>query len=336
MPDRAANVPTPTPERPWLVADVGGTNARFGLVDQPDGEPSRVRILAGADHRDLAAAVSAYLALDGHGARPSAACVAVAGPVTGDRFRLTNAAWEFSVDDTRHRLGLEFLHLINDFEALALSLPRLTDDDVRPIGGPVARVPGQPMAVLGPGTGLGVAGLLPVADRWAPVVGEGGHVDLPAVDDREIEVARMLRAEQGVVTAECVLSGGGLVRLYRCLARLHGVAADASTAADISSRREDPLCAETLRMFCALLGAFAGNVALTLGARGGVFLGGGILSRIPDVLESSDFRPRFEAKFRMADYVKAIATLLVVAPTPALLGAAAWLEQAARAGAHRR
>ncbi len=317
----------PTAQRPWLVADIGGTNARFGLVEAPGARPSRVHTMACADHGDLASAASAYLEQAADGVRPGAACVAVAGPVEGDRIRLTNARWDCSAADTRRRLGLDRIEVINDFAALALSLPRLDGDDLLSLGGPPP-APKKPMAVLGPGTGLGVAGLLPLGGSgWIPVPGEGGHVNVPAADDREIEVLRLLRAEQGTVTAECLLSGPGLTRLHRALAQIHGVPAHELSAARICAAEDDGLCAEALEVFCALLGGFAGNVALTLGATGGVFLGGGILPRIPAVLQHSGFRRRFEEKHRMTDYVKDIATMLIVAPTPALLGAAARLDQ---------
>jgi glucokinase len=309
------------------VADIGGTNARFALVEGRAARPTRVHLMACADHPDLASAAAAYLAGAGGGARPGAACVAIAGPVSGDRIRLTNARWDCSAEATRRALGLDRLEVVNDFAALALSLPHLDGADLVSLGGPPP-APGRPMAVLGPGTGLGVAGLLPVpGGGWVPVSGEGGHVDLPAVDDREIEALRVLRAEQGAATAECVLSGPGLGRLHAALARVDGVAVDPREAADICAASDDPRCVETLEVFCALLGGFAGNAALTLGATGGVFLGGGVLPRILPVLRGSAFRRRFEAKFRMAHYVKDIATVLIVAPTPALLGTAARLDQ---------
>ncbi|MFC3997481.1 glucokinase [Nocardiopsis sediminis] len=321
-------VPAPARSRPWLVADIGGTNARFGLVDAPGARPRDVCRLLCADHPDLASAARTYLERTG-GARPGAACVAVAGPVEGDRIRLTNARWDCSAEDTRRELGLAHIEVVNDFAALALALPRLDGGDLLALGGPppAAR---RPMAVLGPGTGLGVAGLLPApGGGWVPVSGEGGHVGLSPATDLEIEVLRTLRAGQGTVTAECVLSGPGMTRLHGALARVHGGAAAAPLPAEriCDTADEDPLCALTLEVFCALLGGFAGDCALTLGATGGVFVGGGIAPRIAEVLQRSDFRIRFESKYRMTDYVKDIATVLITAPTPALLGTAARLDQ---------
>ncbi|MBG0817711.1 glucokinase [Planomonospora sp. ID82291] len=307
---------------PWLVADIGGTNARFGLVTAPGGRPESVAVLAGKDHDGLPEAVAAYLADHAGGVRPGAACLAIAGPVEGDRYRLTNAGWSGSVRD----LGIPHVELLNDFEALAASLPHLAGDDLVSLGGPE---PSQGVkAVLGPGTGLGVAGLVPVAEGWMPLPGEGGHVTVPVLDERDREIVRALHSEGARhVVAEHLLSGPGLTRLHHALALVHGVDAPRLAPADIVDRADDPLCAETVEVFCGLLGTFAGNVALTLGARGGVYLGGGVLPRIVDRVLTGDFRRRFEATPTLGDYLSAIATTLIVAPQPALTGAAAWLAQ---------
>ncbi|MFG1613914.1 glucokinase [Nonomuraea wenchangensis] len=310
---------------PWLVADIGGTNARFGLVTSLDEPPSHVAVLAGADHPTLPDAVAAYLGQHAGGARPGAACLALAGPIDGDHYRLTNSAWAGSVRD----LGVPYVRLLNDFEALALSLPHLGGDDLVPLGGPE---PAHGVkAVLGPGTGLGVSALVPTEHGWTPVPGEGGHVTVPVVDERELEIVRVLRA-RGMphVVAEHVLSGPGLVRLHRALAEVNSVSAPELSAADIVARLDDSLCAETVEVFCGLLGSFAGNVALTLGARGGVYLGGGVLPRIVERVRAGGFRERFTSNPDMAAYLEGIGTSLIVAPQPALTGAAAWLSQHAR------
>lgn len=308
---------------PWLVADIGGTNARFGLVERPGTAPVQVRVLPGRDYSGLTEAALDYLG----DVRPVAACLAVAAPISHGSFRMSNAPWSGSVDQLRCDLGLDHVELINDFEALALSLPFLSGSDLRPIGGPGSPVAGAPLLVLGPGTGLGTSVLLPSGSTWLPIPCEGGHVDISVVTDLEVEVMRLLRAERGSGSAELLLSGTGLARLHRLLALVHGTRVPPLTPADICACfREDPLCAETLQVFCALLGSFAGNAALTTGARGGVYLGGGILPRIADVLEASAFRQRFEAKPPVQDYLRAIPTSLIVAPTPALAGAAARLH----------
>ncbi|MGK5557705.1 glucokinase [Actinomadura kijaniata] len=311
----------------WLVADIGGTNARFALVDGPGGAPRDRASLPTRGYPDLAAAVAAYLAEHAPAERVEAACLAVAGPVGGGGFRLTNAGWPAdTAERVRARLGLPHLEVINDFEALARALPSLGPDDLVPVGSPPPTGAGT-LAVLGPGTGLGAAGLVPTPAGPVPLPGEGGHVDIPAVTEREVEVMRLLRAERGTASAEYLLSGDGLARLHRFLSMVHGVRAAPLTAAEVVERRDDPLCAETLETFCALLGSYAGNIALTFGARGGVYLGGGILPRVVDVLRGSAFRARFEDKPPVVDYLRAIPTALIVHPCPAFAGAAARLEQ---------
>ncbi|MEW2359844.1 glucokinase [Spirillospora sp. NPDC029432] len=314
---------------PWLVADVGGTNARFALIEEPGAAPGRVRALPTCEYPGLGEAAAAYL--DEAGARPGAACLAVAGPVSDTTYHLTNAGWApGSVAGVRDLLGVPYLEILNDFEALALSLPRLGPGDLRPVGGDAlpAADGTAPLAVLGPGTGLGVGGLVPAAGGWLPLAAEGGHADLPAGTEREIELLRLLHAETGAGGAELFLSGNGLVRMRRLLAGLNGVPAEPLTAAEIC-RMADPLSVETVETFCGLLGSFAGNVALTLGARGGVHLGGGILPRIADALDRSGFRRRFEGKPPVEGYLRAIPTALIVHPYPALTGAAARLAQIA-------
>lgn len=308
---------------PWLVADIGGTNARFGLVTQPGGQPEAIAVLAVAEHQGLPDAVAAYLADHAGGVQPGAACLAIAGPVEGDRYRLTNAGWSGSV----HELGLPRAVLLNDFEALAISLPYLAGDDLAPLGGPTPRA-GQVKAVLGPGTGLGVAGLVPAGRTWIPLAAEGGHVSVPIVTELEMEIVKALRADgMPYVDAEHLLSGPGLSRLHRGLSLVHGIDCPPLSAAEVVARTDDPICVQTVDVFCGMLGGFAANVALTLGARGGVYLGGGVLPRILDRVRASDFRRRFEASPALSDYLASIATNLIVAATPALTGAAARLRQ---------
>ncbi|TDD69165.1 glucokinase [Actinomadura darangshiensis] len=311
----------------WLVADVGGTNARFALVDGADGIPYNVHSLPTRDHPGLAEAAAAYLDRHAPGTKPSAACLAVAGPVTSGTFHLTNAGWPKGTPEAvRAHLGLPYLDVINDFEALALALPRLGEDDLITIG-EGRPDSGAPRAVVGPGTGLGVAGLVPTPAGWVPVPGEGGQVDIPAATGRELQVAGLLREEKGAATAEYLLSGAGLARIHRYLAALDGEPAPALTAKQIAEDCDDRLCREAVEMFCALLGSLAGNAALTLGARGGVYLGGGILPRIVDVLRGSAFRARFEGKPPVEDYLRVIPTALIVHPGPALVGATVRLAQ---------
>jgi len=315
----------------WLVADIGGTRLRVALSDAGTALHGLTE-LSCADYPGPAEALGAYLA--SAGATPCAACLAVAGPVEGDWFSFTNNAWAFSIEELRIRLGMERLLLKNDFEALALALPALGKTDLHPLGLATAPPPGaRTLAVLGPGTGLGVAALVPHAGGWIAQPGEGGHIGFSPQDDLEREIERVMRRDRARVTNEDILSGAGLAALYKALGDVEGRQVDASaaeiSAAEVTRRAlsgEDARAVRTIDMFCAVLGAVAGDVALLTGARGGVFIGGGIAPRILPLLERSRFRQRFEDKGVQRDYVRNIGTALIVAPFPALAGALAALR----------
>jgi glucokinase len=315
-------------ETVWLVGDVGATNARFGLVS-PDGVVLHSSTFADADFATIAEAIRAYLAQPASLPKPRAGCIAIAAPVGGDVIRMTNHPWHFSVSALRGELGFERLEVINDFTAVALALPRLGPNDRMPVGGG-APVSGRPMAVLGPGSGLGVSGLIPFGSRWSPLTGEGGHVTMAALTERENAVLEWMRRHFDHVSAERCLSGPGLVNLYNALAALDGVPAASYTAAQITdptTGARDPLCREATGMFCAMLGTVAGDLALTLGAQGGVYIAGGIVPRLGARFVESGFRARFEAKGRLSPYVAAIPTHVVTHPLPAFLGCAAALAE---------
>jgi len=238
-------------------------------------------------------------------------------------------AGDFSILALKERFGFDRLEVINDFTALALALPRLTLEDRLAVGGGIAMAD-APIGVLGPGTGLGVSGLVPCESGWVALAGEGGHATMAPATDRESVVLDRLRRHFDHVSAERVLSGPGLVNLYTTLASIDGVPAKRYTPAqiaDLGIRVEDPLCAETTAMFCSMLGTMAGNLALTLGARGGVYIGGGIVPRLGHAFVLSPFRQRFEAKGRFQPYLAAIPTFVVTHPLPAFLGCAALLAQ---------
>jgi glucokinase len=315
--------------RPRLLADIGGTNARFALA-APDGGPYGVTVLPSERFTGLAEAAEAYLADIGSGARPVRAAVAVASPITGDQVTLTNRQWSFSIEALRNRLGLERLSVVNDFTAIARAIPYLEAGDRVAVGGGAA-APDAPVAVLGPGTGLGVSGLVPDrAGGWLPLSTEGGHVTLPATDAREMAVIDWLRGRYEHVSAERALSGPGLVNLHEALARIAGRDAEALEPAEITARAllgNDPLCADAVALFCAFLGTVAGNLALSLGARGGVWIAGGIVPRIGDAFARSPFRARFEAKGRFTDYMKAIPTWVITHKYPAFPGLAALVDE---------
>lgn len=303
-----------------LIADVGGTNTRCALVDET-GDLTDISVFANAGYRTLGSALADYLKT--HNARPTAAAIAVAAPVTGDEVRMTNRNWHFSAHALRDDLHLERIEILNDFTAVALSLPSLTDDDLVPFGGGAPR-PDAAMAAIGPGTGLGVSGLIRGAKGWAPISGEGGHTTLAAGTEREAQVIDTLRERYGHCSAERIVSGPGMVTLYNTLRRLADYPDDNITPREVSTRAiaGDPIARETLDMFFALLGSVAGNLALVIGALGGVYIAGGIAPALLDAMVASDFRMRFEQKGRYADYLRAIPTYVIKHPTPALLGLA--------------
>ena len=318
---------------PWLVADVGGTNARFGWVARPDGRVEHVQKLPVADHAGPAHAVRAYLAglqaLPGPPlGLPRRAAFAVATAVDGDAVHFTNSHWSFSRAALAAELGLDTLLVLNDFEALALSLPRLQPQQLRAFGD--LPKPAGTLAVIGPGTGLGVGAVVQTHHGWVAVPGEGGHATLAATDAFESQLLAVVRREHAHVSAERLLSGIGLPVLHAALAQVLGTAAGPLASEDIVERGvsgADGLCRQSLDVFCGLLGSFAGNVALTLGARSGVYIGGGIVPRLGDLFFRSRFRERFEAKGRFQGYLQAIPTALITDTLAALSGASLALEQ---------
>ena len=319
-----------------LLGDVGGTNARFAWQCAEGAALCDIVTLPCAEFPTLADALRAYLQQLGRPAPPWCA-IGIATPVTGDAVRMTNHHWAFSMAGLQAELGFERLVVMNDFTALALALPDLREQELRQLGGTGA-VPGAAMALIGPGTGLGVSGLLPAGEtgRWVALQGEGGHVSLAAGTAREAAVLDVLRRELGHVSAERAVSGLGLRALHAAVRELDGLDAfgtpDAANAADdftpsritaLALDGSDPQCVETLDLFCAFLGSVAGNLALTLGARGGVYIGGGIVPRLGPAFERSRFRACFEAKGRFRSYLEPIPVFVIdTKVSPALLGAA--------------
>ncbi|WP_027015995.1 glucokinase [Comamonas composti] len=314
---------------PRIVADIGGTNARFGWLGSQHAAMQHVRTLECEQHAGVAQAVQAYLSRAGL-PRPVAMAMGVATPVTSDLVKLTNRpSWSFSQTGLREQMELDHLLVLNDFTALALSIPDLPPHELHAIGGGRA-VQGQAVALIGPGTGLGVSGLLPCGPSWLPVCGEGGHVTLSPTTPREAAVVQALQQRFGHASGERALSGNGLVWMYEALCALDGQAPEPLDAGEVCTRglAGDALCAQTLTMFCALLGNLAGNLALTLGARSGVYIGGGIVPRMLDFFECSPFRERFEQKGRMGNYLAEVPTWVICSPvSPALAGAARALDQ---------
>ena len=309
-----------------LVGDIGGSNARFAIARRAAEGVALDHIVSMRcdEHADLAAAADHYLATTG-AARPLAGAIAIAGPIVGDHAEITNhQAWSFSISAVRESLQLARLAVINDFTAVALSLPHLAPSDLRQVGGNAA-TPGAPMAVIGPGTGLGVSGIVRTVDRWTAVEGEGGHATFAPMTERESRIGDLLRTRFGHVSWERVLSGPGLVNLYGAIAQLELRQSEDLSPEAIADRGQTggcPLCREALQVFCAGLGTAAGNLALTFGARGGVYLAGGILPQLGAFFAASEFRARFESKGRLSPYVRPIPTFVITAANPGLVGAA--------------
>ena len=332
----ATGTPPAAAGYPRLVADIGGTNARFGWVAAPGTPVAHVRKLAVPDFAGPAEAAKAYLAgleaaPGGDGRAPCHAAFAVATAVVGDRVSFTNSHWDFSRSAVQAALGLQNLLVLNDFESLALSLPGLRPEQVRPHPG-VARPAGGALAVVGPGTGLGVGAVVPDGrGGWVALPGEGGHATLAPADDLESALLAAVRRRFAHVSAERLLSGIGLPVLHQGLADVQGRPAPALSAAEIvdaGAAGTDAQCSQTLDLFCALLGSFAGNVALTVGARGGLYIGGGVVPRFADRFFQSAFRQRFEAKGRFQPYLAAIPSALITDTLAALGGSALAIEQA--------
>lgn len=319
-------------DSPRLIADIGGTYARFAL-ETSAGEFSQIASLRCADHADFHAAVRAYLgSLQGVPTIGHAA-IAIANPVEGDQVRMTNYHWQFSIEDMRQRLGLDTLLVVNDFTALAMALPRLGPGDVRQIGGGTARMPSV-IGLLGSGSGLGMSGLIPAGEGWIALGAEGGHASFAPRDEREIAILRHAWKQFSHVSFERLLSGPGLELIYRALAEHGGLPADDLSAPEITERaleQADPVCVDTLALFCALLGTAAGNLAMTLGAFGGIYIGGGIVPRLGEAFDRSPFRARFEDKGRFSDYLAAIPTFVITAEQATFKGASAILDAQLRA-----
>jgi|CXWL01.1.fsa_nt_gi glucokinase len=309
---------------PRLVADIGGTHARFALVDDAGAFVARGSSRC-REHGSPAEAARAFLTGAGGTANPREAAFAVAGPVDGDFLALTNCPWQFSLDETRQALGLERLLAVNDFQALALALPHLGRDDLE-TWNPGQPRPGAPLAVLGPGTGLGVGAAIPTGGGWTALATEGGHRDLAATTAREWAVCERLAARFGRVSVERVLSGPGLGLIASALAELAGEPpADDPGAAEVVKRGEagDPLALEVTRLFSGWLGAVAGDLALTLGARGGVYLGGGVPAKMGALFDRDRFLERFADKGRFRGYLEEIPVAMLRDPEGATLAGAA-------------
>lgn len=307
-----------------LLADIGGTNARFALVDEA-GVITHIRHYRCADYADIVQVIQAYLSAV-QVSHLSHAAIAIANPVEGDQAKMTNHDWAFSIEATRRALNLQTLLVVNDFTALAMALPLLTEAQRIQIGTGTPRA-NSALGLIGPGTGLGVSGLIPTAEGWVALASEGGHTSFAPFDERDEYILQYARQHWQHVSFERVAAGPGIALIYRALAARAKQAVATDDPAKIAQLglAGEPLAAETLDCVCGILGTFAGNLACTLGALGGIYIGGGIVPRMPDFFVNSSFRARFEAKGRFSAYLAKIPTYLVTADNPTLLGVSALL-----------
>jgi glucokinase len=318
-------------ESPRLIADIGGLYARFA-IETSYGEFAQQRSLRCADFPSFEAAMAAYLA-SLKSAPVAHAALAIANPVDGDQVRMTNYHWQFSIEETRVNLGLDTLVVVNDFTSLAMALPRLGPQDFRQVG-PGQAVKNSVIGLLGSGSGLGVSGLIPSGDGWTSLGSEGGHASFAPSDAREAAVLTYMWRQFDHVSFERLLSGPGLELTYMAIAELNKTQVKALSAPEITRcalEDKDPLCTQTLEVFCNMLGTAASNLALTLGATGGIYIGGSIVPRLGEFFDRSGFRSRFEQKGRFANYVGQIPTFVITAPEATFLGASAILDTQLRA-----
>jgi len=317
-----------------LVADIGGTNIRLGVVKSNASDVSNLQVYQCADYAGLADVIKTYLAHYQLENRAINACFAIACPVEDDLITMTNLPWQFSKSEIKKSLKLNQLLMINDYTAIAHAIPLLNADQKIKIGqGQV--IENKPISICGPGTGLGVANLIPAniddhKGQWISCGGEGGHVDFAPTDEVEISILRFLLKTYAHVSYEQLLSGLGLEQIYLALANHHQRLVEPLSAKEISTKalkKQCDLCLETLNRFCQILGAFAGNLALTLASFGGVYIAGGIVPRFIEFLKKSDFRKHFEQKGRFNQFNSSIATYVITEEQPGIIGASAYLDQ---------
>ncbi len=320
---------------PRLLADIGGTNARFAL-EVAHQQFDAITVLPCANYPALADAMRAYIST--LAARPefaagvpqiAHAAIAIANPVDGDHVQMTNHHWAFSISGIRREMGFASFLVVNDFTALARAVPHLCGTQKQQVGGGQARSGGV-IGLLGAGTGLGVSGIVPSGSSWIALQSEGGHVTFSPSDEREIDILRFAWREFPHVSAERLLSGVGLELIYRALAHRAGVPAQALAAPDITRlglAGQSVVCAETIECFCAMLGTIASNIAITLGTQGGIYIGGGIVPRLGSYFLQSPFRARFEAKGRFSNWLAQVPTFVITAEYPAFLGVSTMLEE---------
>lgn len=311
-----------------LLADIGGTYARFTFASGRTIGPTWSTEVC--ERRNVAEAIAAFIKVDGSARRIDGALLATAGPVQGGRCQLTNAPWIIDEEELAHTFGLPWVRVVNDLEAVAAGLPDLPLAQTRLIG-PGTGMPGAPMAIIAPGTGLGMACLFAGPGGRCVLPSEGGHAAVAPFDKESEAIVSLLRLRYGRVSAERILSGAGLSNLYDAVVALEGGDTRTRTPVEITTGAFNgscPPCRTTVDVFCAFLGAVAGDMALMFGALGGVFIGGGIVPRFIDHLARSGFRSHFEAKGRLQPYVARIPTRVILHPNPAFIGLLSFAEGA--------
>lgn len=315
-------------ERLDLVSDIGGTNSRFALCRPGTLDLIEPRKYPNAEFKNLENVIEHYCEETGY--TPQRACIAIAGPVLSDFVRLSNIDWSFSARALAEKFNWSHVEVTNDFTALAMSVPHEPADNVIQVGTGTP-APYKPISVLGPGTGLGVSGLLWAGDHWIPMEGEGGNVAFSPTNELEIELLRYALRSIPFVTAEHFLSGRGLTLLHSALLEINGRPAEELPAATISKRaKEQPGsdCHHTINLFCGMLGAFAGDRVMTVGALGGAYIGGGVVPQLEHLFAESPFRQRFDDKGKFYDYIKGVPTYVLLSHSrAALIGAAAILNK---------
>lgn len=315
-----------------LLGDIGGTYARFAVADGSTIGP--VWSVEVANCLNVIEAITEFMATRSLGARIDGALLAAAGPVEGGRCKLTNAAWTIDEEEIARGLGFRWVRIVNDLEAIAAGLSDLPASQTRLIG-PAGGLPGAPMAIVAPGTGLGMACLVTGPRGRVVLAGEGGHATLAGIDGESDKLIAIMRREFGHVSAERVLSGNGLANLHRAIALRDGISAGPRTPAEVTAGAFDgssSLCRTAVDTFCAWLGAVAGDLALAVGARGGVFIGGGIVPRFVDHLAGTAFRRHFEMKGRLQSYLARVPTRVILHRNPAFLGLMGLLTDAREHG----
>lgn len=321
-----------------LVADIGGTNIRLALTDKKN-NLTNIETYQCAKFKNLVEVISQYLAENTMHSSCINACLAIACPIDNDQIVMTNLPWQFSQKDLKQQLKLNSLTLINDFTAIAMAIPFLSNEQKVQIGSGEP-TPSKAISVCGPGTGLGVATLIPIENKWHCLGGEGGHMDFAPVDVLEIKILHYLQKIKSRVSYEQLLSGYGLEQIFQALVALnnqpsnqtskHNTAEYKLSAEQISSRAIANSCAtcyQALSLFCRVLGSFAGNLALTANSLGGVYIAGGIVPKFIEFIQQSDFRARFEAKGRLSALTQQAPTYVITETQPGLLGASAYLNQ---------